>query len=575
LLLKRLQEEVGFNPKVFIQVAEWAETIGLRRLAVALWCSIIHKMDVSEEINLTKMEYSLRCAKILGFSVRKEEGIVENPSEISGVVFSFILAKVLESKPKSTLRSAQTLHFYLLLLSRNPKLHWLFTNITSKINWDNPFVSLEYKTLPYVVRILPNESPKSFKALEIENKKEEEEEETNSASRIFIYDPRTALKKKSLNWVALRKNKVDVFLTNPLPFAVKIDRLSLQTASMDTVSTSHDFILPANAINFPAVLKLKPLSPGVIDLQAVEMTINKLCYANSLDSSCVSNIYKAINADNSHLFARFESAKTKDLQQVSVAESVPKIIIQVTNYVPEVIHFNENIHMEYKVSNVSKRIIKQVTLNVLVDFENAPSKSARQKIDNFELENGEVAFLDVFFHQSHSVSARLLSESPPPAFPDARRQRFVFVNENPIFRVYKITVEIEAMFSTNRVNQGVTIHEKMFKTYDFFGISLFPFQEKNGAVDLSESGHLCVTIENRENYLPNHDTNVMLIDTQTQAVLGEINLASKDRVILPMHTDRFYGTHGIDKWLEIAFQTREYSRSGIIAFDSSHLLPVH
>lgn len=573
LHLRRLQDDVGFNPKIGLKVAYWAARIGLKRLAVGLLCTFMLQLDGLPDHTFQKMEYSLECARLLGFSVDGGKGVADDPPEISGVVFSFVLAKVLESKPKSTLRSSQTLHYYLLLLSRNPKLQWLFTNVTARILWDNPFASLEYKILPYVVRMVPAECPKSFKTLEPETKRDDADEDTNSASHIFIYDPRTALRKKSLNWVALKKHPVQILLNNPLTFPVTVDRLAVQTSGPDAVTTSQSFVLPPNALNFPATVQLKPLSAGLLELRGVEVTLNKLSYSNTVDPNCISAIYKSLNAANPHLFTRFESPKTKDLGLIQVAESVPRIGVELINYVPELIHFNENVHLEYRITNQSKRIVRNVILTATVDFENASSKSLRKKIENFELENGEVVFLDLFFHQTPAASARLLSGLPPVPNLGPKRQRFVFVNENLLYRVYKVTVEVETMYSTNRRFQGHAVHEKLFKTFDFFNLTLSRADD-DAAVDLSAESYLCLSVQNIENYLQSFDTSIFLVDTIGGRVLAETNLGVRDRLIFQVPSERLCGENGLEKWLEVSFVTKEFGRSGVVVLDPAPLRPV-
>lgn len=566
-LLKSHFGKPYFNYEVLYFVAEWASKIGLNRLAVGLWCELMAKLDNSQESQGIKATLSLKCISTLKLGTQRPGVIADEPHELSVVIYSFIFAKALEAKSSVALRSPQVLHFYILLLAKNPKLSWIFTNISTKVVWESPFLEMEYRNLPYVVRVAPYDYQKRFKLSVLDTKIDDDDEETNSASRIFIYDPRTASRKKALNWTAEKKHKVEVYLSNPLPFSVKLTRLVVQTVGVESSTHSTEVTLPPMCKSYPVLVKVKPLKPGLMEITSVDITIRKLGYSNALLSSGVSQIYRTINFRNPHLSGRYETQKTKEMMIIPIAESVPKIDISLLNYVPEIIHFNENLRLEYKVSNLSKRILKQVSLTVLVDFENAPSRTVKKRIESFELENGEVMFVDVFFDQSENWPQSTAQTIRNTNDQSKRREIFQFVNQNRIYRIYKITVEIEAGFSSNKQYVGFAIHEKTFKTFEFFNIFAKRVYERGGPVSLSDQVYLSIDVENREEFLQSSNVQISVLDRRTSEILATGNLAAKERYFVPVSLSELRKLKNLGEKLDVVFQTKEFNRSGIIQLD--------
>lgn len=560
--IKKHSDAKFYSSFLILYLGDQAAKIGLRRVALSCWCQFLQTTDLELTEESLETNYVFRCLKLLKLDI---ESYTRNPRKLETswtVISSFILTKAIESsKQKSTLKSEQTLHFYLCLLNKNPKLEGIYNNLTSQINWENPMLVGEYPVLPYVTRIIPKNYTLRFKKVEETKKLDETEEDTNSASNIFIYDPRTADRKTKLNWSAEKKHKVEIFLTNPLPFRVKINRIKFQVNGESCVTNSEAVVLEGGVKNQKVTLKLKPVKPGLLEIISVDFILNKLEYSNRVDQFGNSQLHKMLNEQNKHAFGKFQSKKNEGITSLEIAESVPRIEVDLGNYVPEVIHFNENINLEYRITNKSKRVVKNVGLKIVVEFENAASKTVFRKMNDFILENGEVIFVDVLFFQSKTgiLANQKKRETKKKEF-------FEIENENLVYRIYKISVEIEAVFSSNSKFAGWAILERNFKTFDFFGLIILDLNLLKHPVDLSDEVHLGFKIEILETYLSVNDIRVSLFDKANQSELQRVNLGTKNLMIVTDSKKQLGNLKDFNEKYEVWFYTNQFDRSGIINF---------
>ncbi len=106
-------------------------------------------------------------------------------------------------------------------------------------------------------------------------------------------------------------------------------------------------------------------------IKGIKIRIGNLMYINTMDQRGVSNIYKYIKKENAYIYEKLYTVNEVDIYNIKIAESVPNVSIQLKNYVPETIFYNENLLLEYKIMNVSKVKAEDVSVQIRIDYENA------------------------------------------------------------------------------------------------------------------------------------------------------------------------------------------------------------
>jgi hypothetical protein len=69
-----------------------------------------------------------------------------------------------------------------------------------------------------------------------------------------------------------------------------------------------------------------------------------------------------------------------------VAESVPALELTQLNFVPETLYYNENIKVNLKAVNFSKKTAIDFSVHLKIDYENAFTVREEVKVEGLELE---------------------------------------------------------------------------------------------------------------------------------------------------------------------------------------------
>lgn len=548
-----------YNQKVKILLGDLGFSLGLKRLALSSWCEFLSKPESNKNHPNLCFEYSFKCIRLLNFDSENFKRNIDIFNCFPGVFASFLLAKALEARQISTLRSEQTLHYYLLLLLKNPRQHWMFQSITNKIRWEQPILKNEYSILPFITHIIPKQYPVRFKEQE---KKEHDQSETFADSNIFIYDPRTADRPTPLNWIAEKKCEVTVFLSNPLDFEIQIDKLIIQTDGVEASTCSKSFILPANVKNYKVLIKVKPLKSGTMIIKSITIVINYLVYSNSVDSYGISEIYKEINEKNAFAYQKWESKKSRGLTAITIIESVPKLDVTLLNYIPQFVNFNENVKMEFKIINLSKRVVKDVIVMVCIDYENASSETFQQSPIDFQFDSNESVLVDVVFSQT-----RLAQKKAELMKNEGRLVVFNLINQDLISRLYKISLTVQGRFSTNSFYFGLSTCEKNFKTFEFFYVKIFNLNMLQSPIDLSDEVYFSFDFVANEDYVNKDDVQISVFDKLLNKEVGSFCLGLKTSIVLLENKSSLRAAGSFKNKYELSYSSKEMKRTGVIVYE--------
>ena len=438
-ILERNQKD--FDPRVLLYIGDLAHSIGLSRLAACSLYEASQMLKNSMEFSSVRKECLQLIARILKMdleSYKNNFGLLDHlPQEVAYV----LLVNLLDMN-QTNKNNPRMLHYYVLLL-RNYEIERTFKIITEQVLWEGPFTEHEYDALPYIQRIVPENRDREYKLIKLN-----EEGSEKLGDSIFIYDPRSRSRYVELNWVANEEANITVYLTNPLPLETRIDSLNLETKGIEVVNYSKDIILAPFSKNYECKFKIRPLTTGTMSIRGVNIRIGNLVYTNTIDTRGIGNIYKYIKADNPFIYEQHYTNSDLNLEKITVAESVPIINVQSRNYCPDILFYNENVKMQYRFTNSSKKEAIDFYITVKVDYENAYTVFLERKFKGLVLKNNQSIDFDLCLHQGEGTQNNNTSDEMFELMDDERIVCY-FENRNLIERVYKITIVIEARFAEN------------------------------------------------------------------------------------------------------------------------------
>lgn len=440
--LKNDENQLELDPRILLYLGDLANNTGLTRLAVSILYDCSRRLKRSAELDAIKYESLQYCAKILKIDLDSYQNNFELMDEIPKQITYIVLVNLLDFST-ATRNNARTLHYYLLLMRRF-ETEKTFKKITEMIMWENPFYVHEYDTLPFIQRLVPESREKEYRALNPDLSNAE-----NIGESVFIYDPRSRNKYVDLNWVCDEEATITIYITNPLSLYVKIDSISLETEGVDVSNYSKDLNLSPYAKNVECKFKARPLKSGKMTIKGVKMRIGNLIYVNSVDNRGIGSIYKYIKADNPYIYDQYYITNDINLESINISESVPVINIENLNYCPETLFYNENVKIQYRLTNSSKSDAVDFRITVKIDYENAYTVNLDQTFENLVMANNQFVDFDFCLYQGQGGQD---NHDTDAIFELLDNDRIVcyFENRNLIERVYKITIVIESRFRDNK-----------------------------------------------------------------------------------------------------------------------------
>lgn len=566
------------DQSVFLHIGDLAHNTKLDRIAI---CALFEYSKQAKQIE--KLESVRRvslnlCAKILNLDLENYFNNFEMINKLPSKVTEVILINLLEIN-NNCQNNLKRLHYYLLLLKKFEMNDWVFNEITKVIHWEYPIYENEYDILPFIQRIVPIGKTKQFHGVvDIEKSNLEQSKENES---VFIYDPRRKNKFVDLNWIAQEKAEIILYFTNPLLRYISIDSISLETDNVDVANYSNQINLRPKVQNFEYKFKIRPVQAGVLKIKGIKIRIGNLIYINTVDQRGISNIYKYIKKDYPFIYEKHYVVNEVNLYQIPIAESVPNTSIIVRNYVPETIFYNENINIEYRVTNLSKICSKKFKLHFRIDYENAYTINWQTDLDGFELESNR--FLDISFvlNQGRYLNKDSKFEM---IWASSEKMTCFYSNKQIHERVYKITLRVESKFDSNQEYIGVKEMSKFFKNYklfeaktnivDFYGLNSMTSDEKYKYIDISDEVQLFYEIDMKFTNVAFQKIEIRLINKQSQVEVDCINFSEKNVVKVVNSKQEIREIDNLNKKYELVWSIKENNRNGVIQYDFPIILNV-
>jgi hypothetical protein len=561
-----------FDQSVFLHIGELAFKTGLNRIAVCALFEYSKQTKQAEKLESVRRLSLNFCAKILNLNLENYFNNFEMVERLPSKIVEVILINLIDINNQSQ-NNLKRLHYYLLLLKKYENNDWVFNEITKKLHWEYPIYESEYDILPFIQRIVPIGKQKIFQPVSgeesVPNEKPLKEQES-----VFIYDPRKKTKFVELNWVSQEQAEVVLYFTNPLNKFVTIDAISLETEEVDVANYSNQINLRPKILNYEYKFKIRPVQSGFLKIKGVKIRIGNLIYINTVDQRGLSNIYKYIKRDNPNFYERHFQNCEIDIYKIPVAESVPNLSLSVRNYVPETIFYNENISIEYKITNQSKICAKQFKIHFKIDYENAYTVLWENIPTGFELEGNSSFFIVFTLNQG-----KFCDKESKFHIEKIGTDKFVLFLPNKQIheRVYKVTLKIESKFDNNKAFSGFKDISKFFKNYklfevktnvvDYYGLNSMSSDGVYKYIDISDQVQLFYEIELKNHSFSFQNIEISLLKKETGETIDKINFSEKNIVKVVNSKQELSNVDNLNKIYELVWSIKENNRNGIIQYD--------
>lgn len=576
--LRVLYLATPLEQSVFLHIGDLAHRTKLDRIAICALFEYSKQAKQTEKLESVRRVSLNLCAKILNLDLENYYNNFEMVDKLPSKVTEVILINLLEIN-NNCQNNLKRLHYYLLLLKKFDANDWVFNEITKVIHWEYPIYESEYDILPFIQRVVPVGKPKLFKSIE---SGESGMDIKGVSESVFIYDPRKKNRFVDLNWIAQEQAEIILYFTNPLEKYISIDSISLETDNVDVANYSNQINLRPKVQNFEYKFKIRPVQAGLLKIKGVKIRIGNLIYLNTVDQRGISNIYKYTKRENPYFYERHYLSNEVNLFKIPIAESVPNTSIEVRNYVPETIFYNENLVIEYRMTNLSKICAKRPKLYFRIDYENAFTVNWEHELSGFELESNH--FFDISFTLNQGQMCNKESEFEVRKIgPD--KFGISFANKLIHERVYKITLKLETLFDSNKAYTGVRELSRFFKNYklfeatttvvDFYGLNSLSADGKFKYIDISDEVQLFYQIDMKFANVAFQNIEIELVDKETGRDVDRINFAEKN-VVKVVHSKAELGAvANLSQKYELVWRIRENNRNGVIQYDFPIVLQVY
>lgn len=571
LKLRSVIGEIDHDPRIFLYIGDLAYNADLKRMAICSLFECARKSAKNPDLQSIRYECLSLCASILKLDVENYKnnfGLLELlPSEIT-----YLLLIDLIDFNSIHQNNEKTLHYYLLIMKKFEENDKFYRKITEEILWEFPFYKSEYDILPFIQRIEPIGRAKQYRQLI----KEKKAKKKNLGDSVFIYDPRNRNKFIELNWVEQQEAEIRVFLTNPLPLYVKLDSLSLETENVEVANYSNEITLVPFMKNYECKFKIRPIEHGKMCIKGVKIRIGNLIYLNRIDSRGVGILYKFVKKDNPYIFEKFYEQHDINLESVNIAESVPVVIIENSNFINETLFYNENIKLRLRITNFSKRTAKNFKILLKIDYENAYTVSLEKDLLNFQLDYNKGFEVDLNIYQGEGGRNDNKKELE---FLSNGKDNYLmnYENRNLIERVYKITFTVESKFdeSINYIsNKNFVRSFKNYKLFesklyliDLFGISNLNLDSEWNYIDISDKLQFYFEIEIKFSNIANKNIVIFLRNKQNRnEIVRKIVLVDKNVIKFSESRKEIKKFEDLNEKYELYWEIKENNRSGIIHF---------
>ncbi len=246
------------------------------------------------------------------------------------------------------------------------------------------------------------------------------------------------------------------------------------------------------------------------------------------------------------------------------------------NFFPDTLFYNENINLNIKIENFSKRIARKFTIKLRIDYENAYTIKLSKYLEDFELEYNSSFMVFLRIKQGEGGQNNSKKELEFTSIKGGNYE-LVYENRNLIERVYKITSTCECMFRNNKQYISHKEYVKSFKNYklfnaqlyfiDLFGISNLKINTEWEYEDISDSLQFYFEIVIKFSNIANQNIFIHLRDKSDQKksikkiVLVDKNIIkfNDSKKVLEQYLD-------LNQKYELFWEIVENNRSGIIHF---------
>lgn len=573
--LRSTMLQVSVDPRIFLYIGDLAHASGLNRIAICSLFECSRQARKIKELESISVECLNLCARIMKVDVDSYQNNFEMIDRLPSQVTLILLINLLDININNK-NNERTLHYYLLLMKKfqQKENNWVYPEITQKLPWEFPFYRFEYDVLPYIQRLVPIGRSKEYRKII-----EESDKQGQPGDGIFLFDPRKRSRFVDLFWVAQEEAEVLIYLTNPLSIETKIDSISIESEGVDIASYSSEVLLPPYCRNIECKFKIRPVSAGILVIKGVKIRIGNLIYMNSVDSRGVSSIYHYIKKENPYIFEQHYISNDINLKAILVAESVPCIDIELKNYVPETIYYNENLFLEFRISNFSKIRARDLKIIIRIDYENSYTINYEYELKDEGLEINR--FLDVNLNIFQSKFKE--KDNFDVRKKGAGLLLIDFFNRTIIERIYKVTLRFESRFEDNVEYVGSKEYLKFFKNYRLFDVRVnlidlytISSNDNTGDVrfrDISDEIQLFFEIDIKFSNIASQNILISLKNRETNQILSTITLIDKNIIKLVEMKSSLQNYSNLNEKYMLLWEIKDSKRNGIVNFDYPIIFP--